>query len=171
MVVPENMDTANISEASEATQRAAGMVCYAPKMILTKGVWEDENPLDYSVPLFIVQLLVVICLSRVIHLVFKPFRQPKALSQILVRLCVFEMFCFLSTRGYKASQKVMHRNVMTVGSMDDTFKRITYVMPIGVAAQLPYCLLAFHLGVIIKRDFHMILFSYKDYRTNSKRYK
>ncbi|KAK1403861.1 Cation/H(+) antiporter 15 [Heracleum sosnowskyi] len=77
------MDATNISELSEARQRAAGMVCYAPKMILTKGVWENENPLDYSVPLFLVQLLVVSCLGRVIHLVFKPFRQPKALSQIL----------------------------------------------------------------------------------------
>ncbi|WOG92375.1 hypothetical protein DCAR_0311640 [Daucus carota subsp. sativus] len=68
---------------SEARQRAAGMVCYAPKMILSQGILEHENPLDYSVPLFVVQLLVVSCLSRVIHLVFKPFRQPKALSQIL----------------------------------------------------------------------------------------
>ena len=82
------MDSANISDMSEARQRAAGMVCYAPKMILSQGILEHENPLDYSVPLFVVQLLVVSCLSRVIHLVFKPFRQPKALSQILVCVCV-----------------------------------------------------------------------------------
>lgn len=101
-MVPEEMDTTNISDASEARQRAAGMVCYSPKMILTKGVWEHENPLDYSVPLFIVQLLVVICLSRVIHLIFKPFRQPKALSQILVSLCVWcvclKCFIFFSNK-------------------------------------------------------------------------
>ncbi|KAL8132994.1 hypothetical protein AgCh_008457 [Apium graveolens] len=77
------MDMKNISGASEARQRAAGMVCYSPKMILTRGVWDNQNPLDYSVPLFIVQLLVVICLGRVIHLIFKPFRLPKAFSQIL----------------------------------------------------------------------------------------
>lgn len=82
-----------MSEVSEARQRAAGMVCYAPKMILSRGLWDGDHPLEYSVPLFIAQLLVVSCLSRVIHSVFKPFRQPRALSQILVQLCLSLCVC------------------------------------------------------------------------------
>lgn len=64
----------------------------------------------------------------------------------------------------------MHRNVMIVESMDVTFKRSYYAIHVG-DSDSAYCFLVFHLDVIIKHDLGMILFSCKNHRTNSERWK
>ncbi|KAK9148480.1 hypothetical protein Scep_007237 [Stephania cephalantha] len=59
------------------------VVCYAPSMITTNGVWRGENPLDYAMPLFILQIILIILTTRILVLILKPFRQPKVISEIL----------------------------------------------------------------------------------------
>ncbi|XP_050204923.1 cation/H(+) antiporter 15 [Mercurialis annua] len=59
------------------------IVCYAPTMITTNGVWQGDNPLDYSLPLFILQLTLVVVTTRLLVFVLKPFRQPRVISEIL----------------------------------------------------------------------------------------
>ncbi|PON64367.1 DNA-directed DNA polymerase [Parasponia andersonii] len=59
------------------------IVCYAPTMITTNGVWQGDNPLDYSLPLFILQLTMVVVTTRVLVFLFKPFRQPRVISEIM----------------------------------------------------------------------------------------
>ncbi|OMO56208.1 Cation/H+ exchanger [Corchorus olitorius] len=59
------------------------IVCYAPTMITTNGVWQGDNPLDYSLPLFILQLTLVVVTTRIFVLVLKPLRQPRVISEIL----------------------------------------------------------------------------------------
>ncbi|KAI4330118.1 hypothetical protein MLD38_028424 [Melastoma candidum] len=59
------------------------IVCYAPTMITTNGIWQGDNPLDYSLPLFILQLTLVVIITRVLVFVLKPFRQPRVMSEIL----------------------------------------------------------------------------------------
>ncbi|KAJ9177820.1 hypothetical protein P3X46_012992 [Hevea brasiliensis] len=59
------------------------IVCYAPTMITTNGVWQGDNPLDYSLPLFILQLTLVVVTTRVLVFVLKPFRQPRVISEIM----------------------------------------------------------------------------------------
>ncbi|CAN0914394.1 Cation/H(+) antiporter 15 [Linum grandiflorum] len=61
----------------------ASIVCYAPTMITTNGVWQGDNPLDYSLPLFILQLTLVVVTTRLLVIVLKPFRQPRVISEIL----------------------------------------------------------------------------------------
>lgn len=61
------------------------IVCYAPTMITTNGVWQGDNPLDYSLPLFILQLTMVVVTTRLLVFVLKPFRQPRVISEIMVR--------------------------------------------------------------------------------------
>jgi hypothetical protein len=65
------------------------IVCYAPTMITTNGVWQGDNPLDYSLPLFILQLTLIVVATRVLVFLLKPFRQPRVISEILVRAYVF----------------------------------------------------------------------------------
>jgi hypothetical protein len=65
------------------------IVCYAPTMITTNGVWQGDNPLDYSLPLFILQLTLIVVATRVLVFLLKPFRQPRVISEILVRTYVF----------------------------------------------------------------------------------
>ncbi|KAL9241447.1 hypothetical protein vseg_015560 [Gypsophila vaccaria] len=59
------------------------IVCYAPTMITTNGVWQGDNPLDYSLPLFILQLTLVVITTRVLVFILKPLRQPNVIAEIL----------------------------------------------------------------------------------------
>ncbi|KAH6757535.1 cation/hydrogen exchanger 15 [Perilla frutescens var. hirtella] len=59
------------------------IVCYAPTMITTNGIWQGDNPLDYSLPLFILQLTLVVVMTRILVFALKPLRQPRVISEIL----------------------------------------------------------------------------------------
>ncbi|XP_010273345.1 PREDICTED: cation/H(+) antiporter 15-like [Nelumbo nucifera] len=59
------------------------IVCYSPTMITTSGIWQGDNPLDYSLPLFILQLTLVVITTRVLVFILRPFRQPRVISEIL----------------------------------------------------------------------------------------
>ncbi|KAL7160337.1 hypothetical protein ABFS83_01G087900 [Erythranthe nasuta] len=67
-----------ISNKSDQT-----IVCYSPTMITTNGIWQGDNPLDYSLPLFILQLTLVVTTTRLLVFVLKPLRQPRVISEIL----------------------------------------------------------------------------------------
>nr|GLL48605.1 cation/H(+) antiporter 15 [Ipomoea trifida] len=59
------------------------IICYAPTMITTHGIWQGDNPLDYSLPLFILQLTMVVVTTRILVFILKPLRQPRVISEIL----------------------------------------------------------------------------------------
>uniref|UniRef100_A0A803PJ13 Cation/H(+) antiporter 15 n=1 Tax=Cannabis sativa TaxID=3483 RepID=A0A803PJ13_CANSA len=59
------------------------IVCYAPTMITTNGIWQGDNPLDYSLPLFILQLTLIVVTTRTLVVLLKPFRQPRVISEIM----------------------------------------------------------------------------------------
>ncbi|CAI9755355.1 unnamed protein product [Fraxinus pennsylvanica] len=71
-------ETAGAGNATDDT-----IVCYAPTMITTNGIWQGDNPLDYSLPLFILQLTLVVVTTRILVFLLKPFRQPRVISEIL----------------------------------------------------------------------------------------
>lgn len=62
------------------------LVCYAPTMITTNGIWQGDNPLDYSLPLFILQLTLIVVTTRALVFLLRPFRQPRVIAEILVHL-------------------------------------------------------------------------------------
>lgn len=73
------------------------IVCYAPTMITTNGIWQGDNPLDYSLPLFVLQLTLVVVTTRILVYILKPFRQPRVISEILVSEVLHFLplsFCF-----------------------------------------------------------------------------
>ncbi|KAK7412257.1 hypothetical protein VNO78_03708 [Psophocarpus tetragonolobus] len=59
------------------------IVCYTPFMTTTNGIWKGENPLDYSLPLFILQLTLVVCATRFFVFILKPLQQPRVIAEIL----------------------------------------------------------------------------------------
>lgn len=63
-------------------------------MITTNGIWQGDNPLDYSLPLFILQLTLVVVTTRIFVLLLKPFRQPRVISEILVTIIISNVFFF-----------------------------------------------------------------------------
>ncbi|KAL8243349.1 hypothetical protein R6Q59_009607 [Mikania micrantha] len=67
-----------LQNASEDT-----IICYAPLMITTHGIWQGDNPLKYSLPLLLLQLTLVVLTTRILVFLLKPFRQPRVISEIL----------------------------------------------------------------------------------------
>ncbi|KAI5656351.1 hypothetical protein M9H77_25144 [Catharanthus roseus] len=65
------------------TDADGNIVCYAPTMITTNGIWQGDNPLDYSLPLFILQLTMIVVVTRILVYLLKPFRQPRVISEVL----------------------------------------------------------------------------------------
>lgn len=61
------------------------IVCYAPTMVLSNGIWASENPLSYALPLFILQLILIMLATSTVAFILKPLRQPRVISEILVR--------------------------------------------------------------------------------------
>ncbi|KAF6137657.1 hypothetical protein GIB67_001511 [Kingdonia uniflora] len=59
------------------------MVCFASSMISTNGVWQGDDPFEYSLPLFILQLMLIVLITRILIFLLKPLRQPKVISEIL----------------------------------------------------------------------------------------
>ncbi|KAJ7957029.1 Cation/H(+) antiporter like [Quillaja saponaria] len=72
---------ADLTPAANKTEDT--IVCYAPTMITTNGIWQGDNPLDYSLPLFILQLTLVVVTTRLLVFILKPIRQPRVISEIM----------------------------------------------------------------------------------------
>lgn len=85
--------------AMAANKTDSSIVCYAPAMITTNGIWQGDNPLDYSLPLFILQLTLVVVTTRIFVYILKPFRQPRVVSEILVSVNNFILFLFRVSAG------------------------------------------------------------------------
>ncbi|MCL7050093.1 hypothetical protein MKW94_013949 [Papaver nudicaule] len=58
------------------------VVCYAPNKITFNGIWQGGDPFDYSLPLFILQLAMIVFSTRVFVFLLKPFRQPRVIAEI-----------------------------------------------------------------------------------------
>jgi hypothetical protein len=61
------------------------VVCYSPMMVTTYGIWQGVSPLEFSLPLFILQTAIIVGTTRLLVLLLKPFRQPRVIAEILVR--------------------------------------------------------------------------------------
>ncbi|KAL8152086.1 hypothetical protein V2J09_021894 [Rumex salicifolius] len=71
----------SVQETENKTGNA--IVCYVPTMITTNGIWQGDNPLDFSLPLFILQLILVVMTTRLLVFILKPIRQPRVVAEIL----------------------------------------------------------------------------------------
>ncbi|KAI4332055.1 hypothetical protein L6164_016994 [Bauhinia variegata] len=80
------MDT--MKPITTGNQTDDAIVCYLPSMITMNGVWEGDNPLNYALPLFILQLTLVVVFTRIFVFILKPFRQPRVIAEILGGLCL-----------------------------------------------------------------------------------
>ncbi|CAL5187434.1 unnamed protein product [Lathyrus oleraceus] len=59
------------------------LICYTPSMATTNGIWQGDNPLNYSIPLFILQLTLVVLATRFFVFILKPFNPPRVIAEIL----------------------------------------------------------------------------------------
>lgn len=60
------------------------IVCYNKTITSTSGLWRAENPLTYTLPEFILQLLLILLFNRLLMLIFKPLHLSRISAEILV---------------------------------------------------------------------------------------
>ncbi|XP_022873504.1 cation/H(+) antiporter 18-like [Olea europaea var. sylvestris] len=57
--------------------------CPAPMKATSDGAFQGDNPLDYALPLVMLQICLVAVLSRVLAYLLRPLRQPRVIAEIV----------------------------------------------------------------------------------------
>ncbi|KAM3271072.1 hypothetical protein P3S67_029275 [Capsicum chacoense] len=57
--------------------------CPSPMKATSNGVFQGDSPLDYALPLAIVQICLVLVLTRVLAYLLSPIRQPRVIAEII----------------------------------------------------------------------------------------
>jgi hypothetical protein len=63
-----------------------GEALCAPMKATSEGVWQGDNPLHFSLPLIILQICLVLALTRGLAFLLRPLRQPRVIAEIIVCL-------------------------------------------------------------------------------------
>lgn len=72
-----------------ATNGSAGHICPSPMKATSNGVFQGDNPLHFALPLAILQICIVVALTRGLAYLLKPLRQPRVIAEIIVSLFLF----------------------------------------------------------------------------------
>ncbi|XP_060193794.1 cation/H(+) antiporter 15-like isoform X1 [Lycium barbarum] len=65
-----------------------GKLCYLTDTVTDNGIWEEINPLESKLPIFIFQLVIVLFVTRLCLLLLKPLRQPHFAAELLAGILV-----------------------------------------------------------------------------------
>ncbi|XP_073007773.1 cation/H(+) antiporter 19-like [Typha latifolia] len=66
-----------------AATNATTMTCPTPMKATSNGSWQGDNPLDYALPLAILQICLVVALTRTLAFILRPLRQPRVIAEII----------------------------------------------------------------------------------------
>jgi hypothetical protein len=66
--------------------------CPAPMKATSNGVFQGDNPIDFALPLAILQIVIVIVLTRVLAYLLRPLRQPRVIAEVIVSFFFFCQF-------------------------------------------------------------------------------
>lgn len=78
-----------MSSISNHTQTKDQAVCFPQWSIVPSGHWLEQSPLSFTLPLFMLQVVVVFSTSVITHFILKPFKQPRVVTDILVQIFNF----------------------------------------------------------------------------------
>ncbi|KAI4335132.1 hypothetical protein L6164_013806 [Bauhinia variegata] len=68
---------------------ATNSTCPAAMKVTSNGAFQHENPLDFALPLLILQICLVVAFTRFLAFLCRPLRQPRVIAEIIV-LLLFE---------------------------------------------------------------------------------
>ncbi|KAL4335753.1 hypothetical protein GQ457_07G008490 [Hibiscus cannabinus] len=60
-----------------------GQQCPSPMKATSNGIFQGDNPLDFALPLLILQICLVVLLTRGLAVLLSPFRQPRVVAEII----------------------------------------------------------------------------------------
>lgn len=66
--------------------------CPGPMHATSNGVFQGDNPLDFALPLAILQIVLVVALTRILAFLLRPLRQPRVIAEIVVSNKFFFLF-------------------------------------------------------------------------------
>lgn len=49
----------------------------------SNGVWQGDVPIHFALPLLIIQIVIVLCITRALAFLLKPLRQPRVIAEII----------------------------------------------------------------------------------------
>ncbi|XP_077242105.1 cation/H(+) antiporter 15-like [Tasmannia lanceolata] len=93
------------------------VVCYSSTMITTDGIWDGDDPLQYSLPLFILQLTLIVVTTRILVFILKPLRQPRVIAEILGGILLGPSCLGRVSKGWLASKLFPIRSVTILETM------------------------------------------------------
>ncbi|KAK8986819.1 hypothetical protein V6N11_037745 [Hibiscus sabdariffa] len=76
-----------------ATNSTTSSHCPSPMKATSNGVFQGDNPLDFALPLAILQICLVVALTRILAFLIKPLRQPRVIAEIVVSSSLLDS-CF-----------------------------------------------------------------------------
>ncbi|XP_017435326.1 cation/H(+) antiporter 15 isoform X2 [Vigna angularis] len=78
----ENLIRSTLSVATNSLGEP--FICHSTaNQISSKGIWFGDDPLLYSLPIFLLQLFLMFIFTHFFYIILKPFGQPAVVSQIL----------------------------------------------------------------------------------------
>ncbi|GMQ05594.1 hypothetical protein CsSME_00050563 [Camellia sinensis var. sinensis] len=66
-----------------ASNGTKGHTCPFPMKATSNGVFQGDNPLDFALPLAILQICLVVVVTRGLALLLRPLRQPRVIAEII----------------------------------------------------------------------------------------
>ena len=75
-----------------ASNATSGNACPQPMKATSNGAFQGDNPLDFALPLAILQICLVLVVSRGLAYLLKPLRQPRVIAEIIVSSFLFFVF-------------------------------------------------------------------------------
>ncbi|PRQ44859.1 putative cation/H+ exchanger, rossmann-like alpha/beta/alpha sandwich [Rosa chinensis] len=72
-----------------------------PMKATSNGSFQGENPLDYALPLLILQIILVVVFTRFLAYLLKPLRQPRVIAEVIGG-------CLLGPSAFGRSKTFLH---------------------------------------------------------------
>ncbi|XP_027360776.1 cation/H(+) antiporter 18-like [Abrus precatorius] len=66
-----------------ASNATSGNACPLPMKATSNGAFQGDNPLDFALPLAILQICLVLVVSRGLAYLLRPLRQPRVIAEIV----------------------------------------------------------------------------------------
>ncbi|THU58113.1 hypothetical protein C4D60_Mb03t10760 [Musa balbisiana] len=113
--------------------RVNPIFCHRAAMTTSSGIWIGDNPLNFSLPTLMYQLVLVFVIYRATHAVFRLFGQPIHVSQIVAGIILGPSI--LSRDAKFAKSIVSQKNYENVVTISITSYMLFFFV-IGVKADL-----------------------------------
>ncbi|KAJ7571719.1 hypothetical protein O6H91_01G174700 [Diphasiastrum complanatum] len=72
-----------MAPAAAAPPVALNATCIHPMKATSNGAWQGDNPINFALPLLVIQIAIVIVLTRSLAFFLRPLRQPRVIAEII----------------------------------------------------------------------------------------